>query len=188
MNAGYLGDRTWGDDVADNEVTITLAPERDTAITALFVAHHARLVGLARLLVDDMATAEDVVQDAFASLYRRWPWLRDKAAALYYLHASVANGSRSSLRRRRVARSVTLEPAGTVPSAEASMVAAEDGRALRTALARLPLRQRQVIVLRYYLDWSEKEIADALAISRGSVKKHTSRAMTALSSQLESVR
>jgi RNA polymerase sigma-70 factor (sigma-E family) len=188
VNAGYLLDRTGEGTVTDELVTITLARDRDAAITALFTVHHARLVALAKLLVDDMATAEDVVQDAFAALHRRWPWIQDKAAALQYLHASVVNGARSSLRRRRVVRSVRLEPPPPVPSPESSFVASEDGHALQVALARLPLRQRQVVVLRYYLDWSEKEIADALSISRGSVKQHTSRAMTALSTQLEAVR
>ena len=174
--------------MAEDQVTLALARDRDEAITALFVAHHARLIGLARLLVDDLPTAEDVVQDSFASLYRRWPWIRDKSASLSYLQASVANGARSSLRRRRTARTTTLELPGVAPSAEAAVVEAEDGQVLRKALARLPLRQRQVIVLRYYLDWSEKEIASTLTISSGSVKQHTSRAMAALSKQLEAAR
>jgi RNA polymerase sigma-70 factor (sigma-E family) len=174
--------------VAEDQVTLALSQDRDDAITALFVAHHARLVGLARLLVDDLPTAEDVVQDAFASLYRRWPWIRDKSASLSYLQASVANGARSNLRRRRTVRSTTLEPPGATTSAEAAVIEAEDNQALRRALAQLPLRQRQVIVLRYYLDWSEKEIASTLTISSGSVKQHTSRAMAALSKHLEAAR
>jgi RNA polymerase sigma-70 factor (sigma-E family) len=188
VSAGYLSESDRGDDVVKHQATLALAKDRDSAVTALFVVHHARLVGLARLLVDDLPTAEDVVQDAFASLYRRWFWIRDKPSALYYLQASVANGARSSLRRRRTARVALLEPATATPSAESTVVEADDARALRAALTRLPLRQRQVVVLRYYLDWSEREIADTLGISRGSVKQHTSRAMAALSSQLEAAR
>jgi RNA polymerase sigma-70 factor (sigma-E family) len=161
---------------------------RDGAVSALFIAHHARLVGLARLIVDDLPTAEDVVQDAFASLYRRWPWLRDKPAALFYLEAAVANGAKSNLRRRRTVRLARLEGPVVIPSAESTVVASVDNQALRLALTRLPLRQRQVIVLRYYLGWSETEIAERLAISRGSVKQHASRAMSTLSAQLEAAR
>jgi RNA polymerase sigma-70 factor (sigma-E family) len=184
----YLSDRGRGDYVADDEIHLDLIQDRDDAITTMFLAHHARLVGLARLLVDDIPTAEDVVQDAFVSLYRHWSSIRDKSAALQYLQSSVVNGSRSSLRRRRVARSVSVVPPESAPSAEVSLVAVEEGRALRAALAQLPSRQRQVIVLRYFLDWSEREIADALSIGRGSVKQHTSRAIVALSSILEAVR
>lgn len=174
--------------MATGQVTGLLPRDRDEALTALFLAHQARLVGLARLLVDDLPTAEDVVQDAFTALHRRWPWIRDKPGAVGYLQASVVNGARSSLRRRRTARAARLDPPGAVPSPETAVLEAEDARALRLELARLSPRQRQVIVLRYYLDWSEKEIADTLSISCGSVKQHTSRAMTALASRMEAAR
>jgi RNA polymerase sigma-70 factor (sigma-E family) len=163
--------------------------DRDAAVTALFLAHHRRLVGLARLLVDDQQSAEDVVQDAFGQLHRRWSWLRDKDAAVAYLQTAVVNGSRSTLRRRRVRRredSVVL-PADA-PSAELSAVVEEDHRELRAAIAGLSQRQRQVLVLRYYLDLSEAEIAQSLDISRGSVKQHAARGMAALSARLEAQR
>lgn len=166
------------------EGAFALPKDRDEAVSALFVAYHRRLVGLARLLVDDQQTAEDVVQDAFTSLYRRWPWIRDKSAALPYLQASVANAARSNLRRRRTARTTVLENVVDLPSAEATAVAEEDKRELLAALAELPQRQRQVLVLRYYLDQSEAEIASTLAISRGSVKQHASRALARLTAQL----
>src|SRR6187551_3909144 len=106
--------------------SLALPRDRDEAITALFVTHHARLVGLARLLVDDLPSAEDVVQDAFTSLYRRWPWIRDRGAALSYLQASVANGARSNLRRRRTVRTTALDKPPDMPSAETAAVAADD--------------------------------------------------------------
>lgn len=165
-----------------------LPRDRDDAVSALFVAHHARLVGFARLLVDDLASAEDIVQDAFTSLYRRWPWIRDRGAALPYLQASVANGARSSLRRRRTVRTTALPAIVDVPSAETTAVVHDDHRRLITALSSLPTRQRQVIVLRYYLDQSEAEIAATLSISPGSVKQHASRAIAALSARLEAAR
>jgi RNA polymerase sigma-70 factor (sigma-E family) len=165
-----------------------LPRDRDAAVTALFVAYQPRLVGLARLLVDDQATAEDVVQDAFTSLYRRWPWMRSHDNAYAYLRTSVANGARSSLRRRRTAREARLEPPAPGPSAETNVVRTEEHSILLSGLHALPRRQRQVLVLRYYLDLSEAEIAETLAISRGSVKQHASRALSALTSRLEAQR
>ena len=184
MNGGTV-EATPGGGLVVADAERALPRGRDAAVSALFMAHHARLVGLARLLVDDMPSAEDVVQDAFASLYRRWPWLRDKSAALQYLQASVANGARSTLRRRRTAREAQIGPPRSVPSAESTYVQSEADIALRTALTGLPRRQREVIVLRYYQGLSEAEIADVLTISRGSVKQHASRALNTLAVQLE---
>ena len=170
------------------EATTTLPRDREGAVAMLFATHHARLVGLARLLVDDLATAEDVVQDAFTSLYRRWPWIRDHDAALSYLQASVANGARSNLRRRRTARKALLDTTPDEPSAETAAIAHDEQRQLVAALATLSLRQRQVLVLRYFLDQSESEIAHTLSISRGSVKQHASRGLATLSGALEAAR
>jgi RNA polymerase sigma-70 factor (sigma-E family) len=166
----------------------TAAPQRDAAVAELFAAHHRRLVGLAALLVDDRGTAEDVVQDAFAGLYRGWRRLRDPNAAVAYLNRAVVNGARDSLRRRRRSGTALLR---MVPqpeelgSAEREAVTHADEDRLWRAVTALPDRQRQVLVLRYYLDRSEAEIAQTLAISRGSVKKHTSRALASLATHRE---
>ncbi len=162
--------------------------DRDAAVSELFHAHHRRLVGLAFLLVDDVATAEDVVQEAFATLYRRWRLMRDPHAALAYLNSSVVNGSRSLLRRRRTVR--TKLPRLTArfevaASAEQDAVRHDESDRLWHAVAALPERQRQVLVLRYYLNQSEAEIASTLGVSRGSVKQHASRGLAALASQWE---
>ena len=162
--------------------------DRHSAVTALFRTHHARLVGLARLLVDDLATAEDVVQDAFAGLYRQWPWMRNPDAAVSYLNATVANGARSTLRHRRVVRRTKTETPPDVPSAESSVIRHEQANAVLAALRTLPARQREVLVLRYYLDQSEAEIASTLSISRGSVKQHASRGIATLGARLEAAR
>lgn len=158
---------------------------RDAAVTMLFHAHYRRLVGLAGLLVDDRGTAEEVVQDAFERLYRGWGSLRDPAAALAYLDRSVVNGARSRLRRRFTERSFQPPEAGSSPSAETAVV---DGRRrddLVAAVRLLPRRQREVIVLRYFLDLSEEQIARWLGVSPGSVKKHASRATTTLQKRME---
>jgi RNA polymerase sigma-70 factor (sigma-E family) len=165
-----------------------MAGDRDTIVSELFVGHHRRLVGLASLLVDDRRTAEDVVQEAFAGLYRRWRQLRDPGAAVQFLNRSVVNGCHDMLRRRRrtgaavlrlVPRSEHLE------SAEHTVVERHEADWLWGAITALPLRQRQVLVLRYYLDQSEDEIADTLGVSRGSVKKHASRGIAALAQAWE---
>jgi RNA polymerase sigma-70 factor (sigma-E family) len=157
-------------------------------LSNLFLAHHRRLVGLAALLVDDHETAEDVVQEAFAGLHRQWRKLRDQGSAVTYLNRAVVNGGRDRLRRKR--RIVTALPR-MVPvseersSAEQDAVRHEEADRLWKAITALPYRQRQVLVLRYYLDQSEAEIADTLEVSRGSVKVHASRGLATLARSLE---
>ena len=162
--------------------------DRDTSVAELFVAHHRRLVGLASLLVDDQRTAEDVVQEAFAGLYRRWHHLRDPDAAVAFLNRSVVNAGRDSLRRKRRAGAAVLRMvprSELLDSAEHAAVEHQEADRLWTAVTSLPLRQRQVLVLRYYLDQSEAEIADVLGVSTGSVKKHASRGIAALARHWE---
>lgn len=158
------------------------------AVTELFVGHHRRLVGLASLLVDDRQTAEDVVQEAFAAVHRRWPHLRDPEAAVAYLNRAVVNGGRDTLRRRRRAGTAVLQlvpRSEELSSAEHEAVVHQDADRLWAAVTALPTRQRQVLVLRYYLDQSESEIAETLGVSRGSVKKHASRGVAALAQAWE---
>jgi RNA polymerase sigma-70 factor (sigma-E family) len=150
------------------------------AVGELFAVHYRRLVGLAMLLVDDRETAEDVVQEAFAGLFARWGRLRDRRAASAYLQRSVVNGSRSRLRRRAIVRAHESSPRAGVESAEATGLDRVEQRALVEAVRQLPRRQREVMVLRYFLDLSEAEIADWLDISRGSVKRHAARATATL--------
>ena len=173
--------------MADQADRVAAPLDRDAAVSELFLAHHARLVIVAQMIVGDRATAEDVVQDAFASLYRRWPWIREKGAAIGYVHSSVANGARTRLRQRR--RMPTTELVDTemsiAPGADDAALRHDARRELEAGLAELPSRQRQVIVLRYYLDQSEAEIAATLSISRGSVKKHASRALATLGARLK---
>ena len=155
------------------------------AVTALFRVHHKRLVGLASLLVDDHGTAEEIVQDAFESLYKRWNGLRDPDAAVAYLDRAVVYGARSWVRRRVTARAYVLPEAGTAPSAEAEGVDLRRNDELADAIRALPQRQREVIVLRYFLDLSEEQIAAWLGVTTGSVKRHAFRATAALQKRME---
>jgi RNA polymerase sigma-70 factor (sigma-E family) len=158
---------------------------RGAAVTMLFHLHYRRLVSLADLLVGDPGAAEEVVQDAFESLYRRWGSLRDPSSAVAYLDRSVVYGSRSRIRRRYTERSLRLPEAGTEPSAESAGVDHRQRDDLFAAVQQLPQRQREVIVLRYYLDLSEDQIAGWLGVSSGSVKKHASRATATLQKRME---
>jgi RNA polymerase sigma-70 factor (sigma-E family) len=158
------------------------------AVSTLFYTDYRRLVGLATLLVDDRETAEDVVQEAYAGLYRRWRQLRNPDVAITYLNRAVVNAGRDHLRHRRraTAGQLALVPRPeALPSAEQHAVAHDEADRLWRAISELPHRQRQVLVLRYYLDQNETEIADILRVSRGSVKKHASRGLAALARCLE---
>lgn len=146
----------------------------------LYRQHRMRLVRLAILLVDEPATAEDVVQEAFTGLYRHWSGLRDEAAALGYLRTAVVNASRSVLRRRKTARSYVPPHTVNARSAESLAMLTAEHQAVVAALGQLPPRQREVLVLRYYGSMTEAEIAAATGVSKGTVKSTASRALDTL--------
>ena len=160
-----------------------MASKRD-AYDELFVAMYPRTVQLARLLGAD--DPEDVAQEAFARLYIKLGRLDDPSAAGQYLRVSVLNEVRSRGRRKAVSRRHL--PALLMPAAQGPPEAIEhrdEVAQLVRSLDRLPTRQRQVLVLRYWMELSEREIATTLGVSMGSVKKHASRAVGALRRDLE---
>jgi RNA polymerase sigma-70 factor (sigma-E family) len=141
---------------------------------------YAPLVRQAALLVGDAATAEDVVQDSFAAMHGAWWRLRDTDKAVHYLRRSVINRSRSVLRHRAVAGRPLPELPPDVPSAEDDALVRWERSLVGSALAMLSPRQREAVVLRYYADLSESQVAAAMGISTGAVKAHTARAMGSL--------
>jgi RNA polymerase sigma-70 factor (sigma-E family) len=155
--------------------------EVDRALAELFRDHYRPLVRIAYLLVRDAGLAEELVQDAFVDLHGRWSRLADPAAAAGYLRQSVVNRCRSSLRHLKVVRAhegrIVLRD---VVSAESSALDQIESREILGHLDRLPRRQREVLVLRYYGQLREAEIAAALGISAGAVKTHSSRGLKAL--------
>jgi len=157
------------------------APAGPRTLEDLYREHRMRFVRLAILLVDDPATAEDVVQEAFTGLHRHWGRLRDENAALGYLRTAVVNGSRSVLRRRRTAREYVPPHAADARSAESLAMLSAEHQAVVGALGQLPRRQREVLVLRYYGGLSEAEIAETTGISRGTVKSTASRGLESVS-------
>ena len=157
----------------------------DRAVTELYAVHYRALVRLAVLLVRDTPTAEEVVQDAFVAMHGGWTRLRDAEKALAYLRQAVVNRSRSVLRHRTVVDKNLPKAPPDMPSAEHGALAALERLAVVDALRELPARQREAIVLRYYADLSEAEIAASMRISRDAVKSHTARGMAALRAALE---
>jgi RNA polymerase sigma-70 factor (sigma-E family) len=150
------------------------------AVTALYQEHALGLIRLAVIMLGDLPSAEDVVQDAFCGLYRRWHTLSDSDKALAYVRSSVLNGSRTVLRRRARARDTAAPPDPLAESAESAAMLSEEHREVLSGIRQLPDRQREALVLRYYLDLSEEQTATAMGISRGTVKSTTSRALVAL--------
>lgn len=178
MAAIALADRT--------EVTVddARAWTADEAVTVLYGAHYRSLVRLAGLLLRDQAAAEETVQDAFVGMYRRWRSLRDPERAGAYLRAATVNGCRSVVRRRGTAHRAAplLAVAEDRPDLAVGVV---ERRAVLDGLADLPERQREVLVLRYYGDLSEAQIAETLGISPGAVKTHAARGLASLRPVLE---
>ena len=162
-----------------------LAWSADLAVTELYAAHYRGLVRLASFLVRDTPTAEEVVQDAFIAMADGWQRLRDAEKALAYLRQAVVNRSRSVLRHRTVVDKNLQKAPPDMPSAEHGALVLLERSAVVSALRHLPERQREAIVLRYYADLSEAEIAATMRISRGAVKSHTARGMAALRAALE---
>ncbi len=157
------------------------APAPAEAVTALYRAHALGLIRLAVVMLGDRPAAEDAVQEAFCGLYRRWHSLSDPGKALSYVRSSVINSCRTVLRRGRGRPARSLRP-GTRPVNPPRPLAliSEEHRQVLAAIRRLPARQREALVLRFYLDLDEEEIAASMRISRGTVKSTTSRALAAL--------
>lgn len=160
---------------------------RDAAVDVLFRRHYATLLRVAYAMLGTREAAEDAVQDAFVSLYRHWDRLRDPKAADAYLRSAVLNRCRSRVRdlvRDRVLQSragAALVDVGD----EIGIAARDDGARVVIALRRLPRRQREVVACRYLLELSVAETAALLAISDGSVKRHTHRGLRTLHTSLE---
>ena len=169
---------------------VTLEPvakewDATQAVTEIYNTHYRSLVRLAVLLVRDVATAEEVVQDSFVAMHSASRRLRDSDKALSYLRQSVVNRSRSVLRHRVVVDRNAPKPAPDMPSAEQGALSLLERSAVISALRTLPQRQREALVLKYYADLSEAQIAATMGISQGAVKSHTARGMASLRAVLE---
>jgi len=151
-----------------------LDPLTAPTFEALYASDYQPLVRLAVLMLDERGRAEEVVQDSFAKVYERWANLDNPAG---YLRTCVVNGCREVLRRRRLAYWRQGPQTATF-----SVLGADD---LLPALSCLAPKRRAAVVLRYYLDLSEAEIADTLGIRPGTVKSMLHRSMAQLREVIE---
>ena len=171
--------------VASQSAKPLTATEADELVHGLYRAHAVALIRTARLLLRDQVSAEDAVQDAFLGLYRALDRLTDYDDLLPYLRTAVVNRCRTVLRARRRA---LLRPAQHEPdasSAESAAMADEDRRAVLDAVSRLPRRSREVLVLRYFLDLDNDQVAATLGVSKATVSSTASRAIAALGKTLK---
>ena len=160
--------------------------EATTALEDVHREYYRSLVRLASLLVDDVGTCEELVQDAFVAVFRKRRAVRDQAKLPAYLRSAVLNGARSHLRARQVRdRERPLRVVRDAEGPEGGALAGDEHHAVLDALRALPDRQREVLALRFYLELSEPEIAATLGISAGTVKTHTRRGLEALALTLE---
>ena len=169
-------------------MTAVISEAGPDTLAALHREHYRSLVRLASILIDDVGVCEEIVQDAFVSVFRSMRRVDDPAKLPAYLRSAVLNGARSQLRTQQARGRLTVVALDDVASAEAAVVRADDQRAVIDALRSLPDRQRDVLILRFYLDLPESEIAATLGIAPGTVKTHARRGVEALTEQLESRR
>jgi RNA polymerase sigma factor (sigma-70 family) len=158
-----------------------MPPDPAVVVTALYRDNALKLTRMAHIMLGSRATAEGVVHDAFCGLYRRWEQLESKDKALAYVRSSVLNGCRTALRGSAARVYGPAEAhAANVPSAEAMALMSEERRDVIRALWQLPERQREVLVLRYYLDLPDDQIARDLGLAMSSVRSARRRALAAL--------
>ncbi|MFD6415024.1 SigE family RNA polymerase sigma factor [Streptomyces sp. NPDC060194] len=154
-------------------------------LTETYRAHYRSLLGLAALLLDDTASCEDVVQEAFIRVHSARKRVRDPEKTLAYLRQTVVNLSRSALRRRILGLKLLSKPMPDMASAEEGAYDLLERDALKKAMRGLQRRQREVLVLRYFADMTEAQVAETLGISLGSVKAYGSRGIAALRVAME---
>jgi RNA polymerase sigma factor (sigma-70 family) len=159
----------------------------DALVADMFTQEGRSLVRLARLFCDDRNAAEDLVQEAFIRLHRSAHTIKDPDRAPAFLRSIVLNLTRDhnrrglmSLRHRAAMRTRDRDD-----GFEDASVADQDDRAVIEALRALPDRQRECLVMRFYLQLTEREIAETIGISQNSVKTHCRRGMHALEAALE---
>lgn len=160
----------------------------DTVTERLFRERYSELVGLAGLLVRDRGTAEEVVQDAFAKFHLSRHRILDPDREVAYLRSIVCNLARGRLRRWGLERRRRPWPTAEVDHPPDAAEAQHRRDVVAGALDGLPRRQRECVVLRYWLDLQVRDIAETLGIAEGSVKSHLHRGLAALENGLEELR
>ncbi|MGW6982782.1 SigE family RNA polymerase sigma factor [Streptomyces sp. NPDC054932] len=178
-------DSAEADGAAKSETAEVVAGTTVDHLTATYQAHYRSLLGLAALLLDDTASCEDVVQEAFIRVHSARNRVRDREKTLAYLRQTVVNLSRSALRRRILGLKLLSKPMPDMASAEEGAYDQLERDDLIKAMRGLQRRQREVLVLRYFADMTESQVAETLGISLGSVKAYGSRGIAALRVAME---
>jgi RNA polymerase sigma-70 factor (sigma-E family) len=165
--------------------------DRDTSgevwLRDLYTAHWSGMVRLASLLLGSSDQAEEVVQDGLVAVHHRREQFDSMEHAAAYLRMTVVNRCRSVHRHRSVVNRYRPDPRAGVETPEAALDRGETHDEVMMALRTLPQRQREVLILRFYSQASEAEIAETLGISKGAVKSHAHRGMQALRQSLAPV-
>lgn len=156
-----------------------VVPQQNPDFREYVAARNGALLRVAYLLTGDRQDAEDLLQTALAKVYLAWPRIRDKGAVDGYVRRVLVNTQTSFWRRRKVDE-YPAEELPEVPTIRDATADCDLRDAMWAALARLPRRQRAMVVLRYYEDMTEVETAEVLGISVGAVKSGVSRAMAKL--------
>jgi RNA polymerase sigma-70 factor (sigma-E family) len=174
-------------DTGDPDATMSASTAGTTVdhLTETYRAHYRSLLGLAALLLDDTASCEDVVQEAFIRVHSARNRVREPEKTLAYLRQTVVNLSRSALRRRILGLRLLSKPMPDMASAEEGAYEILERDQLKAAMRKLQRRQREVLVLRYFADMTEAQVAETLGISLGSVKAYGSRGLAALRVAME---
>ncbi|WP_455907905.1 SigE family RNA polymerase sigma factor [Streptomyces goshikiensis] len=170
---------------ADAAEKVVVAGTTVDHLTETYQAHYRSLLGLAALLLDDTASCEDVVQEAFIRVHSARNRVRDRDKTLAYLRQTVVNLSRSALRRRILGLKLLSKPMPDMASAEEGAYDQLERDDLIKAMRGLQRRQREVLVLRYFADMTESQVAETLGVSLGSVKAYGSRGIAALRVAME---
>jgi len=160
-------------------VVLATRAEGNTALAAVFSSEYPKLVRLAFLLTSDNALAEELAQESFVRAWSRRSFIQKEEALPAYLRRTVVNLANSSLRRRRLERRALV-----ARGEEASQPDPARHLDCIQALRGLPSRQRACVVLRYYEDLTEVQVAELLGISVGTVKSQTHKALQKIKESL----
>jgi RNA polymerase sigma-70 factor (sigma-E family) len=158
-------------------------PSTAQAVAALYQTTAVALIRLAYVILSDQQAAEDVVHEAFCRLYQHWDGLADADRAPGYVRASVLNGCRSALRRREVRRRRVMYELPAASAETAALGSAERDEVIR-AVDQLPGRQREALVLRFYLELPDEEIARLMGVRPSTVRSTMHRALDAVGQAL----
>jgi RNA polymerase sigma-70 factor (sigma-E family) len=179
--------RLQGVDTDTGIVSLTMEQEAPRGkLAELYERHAPAALGFATLLTGDRAAAEDLVQEAFIRVAGRFRHIRMQGSFEAYLRTTIVNLHTSGLRRRKLERQYLKREANRPTPASMPMPDIDTRQEMRRALQLLPPRQRAAIVLRYYADMSERQVAEELGCSAAAARSLVARGMEVLRAEIRS--